>query len=222
MVRNPFILASDGDATLLPLLRENPALASSQDEHGYSLLHATASYNHLQLLDDVITEFKVDINLRDEDGETALFVVETLEAAQALVEKYNIDVTIRNVEGQTAQEKIAEEGDYVEAAVYLKKVELERLVGESSSTTNATGSNAQSSEVRPPPPMPDGVKVNLGTMSQDEVGEVADPEFKRRIDELAARPDFQDEAGQAALKDLITQFLNGDVGEQREVRQRTD
>lgn len=218
-MRNPFILASDGDATLLPLLRENPSIASSQDEHGYSLIHATASYNHLKLLDDIITEFKVDINLKDEDGETALFVVETLEAAQALVEKYNIDITVRNVEGQTAQEKIAEEGDYVEVAVYLKKVELERLVEGSSAATNG---NTTSSEVHAPPPMPEGVKVNLGTMSQDEVGEVADPEFKRRIDELAARPDFQDEAGQAALKELITQFLNGDVGEQREVRQRTD
>ena len=221
-MRNPFILASDGDATLLSLLRENPSIASSQDEHGYSLIHATASYNHLKLLDDIISEFKVDVNLRDEDGETALFVVETLEAAQALVEKYNIDITIRNVEGQTAQEKIAEEGDYVEAAVYLKKVELERLVGESSTAANGTSTTTASSEVHAPPPMPDGVKVNLGTMSQDEVGEVADPEFKRRIDELAARPDFQDEAGQVALKELITQFLNGDVGEQRDVRQRTD
>ena len=221
-MRNPFILASDGDATLLSLLRENPSIASSQDEHGYSLIHATASYNHLKLLDDIISEFKVDVNLRDEDGETALFVVETLEAAQALVEKYNIDITIRNVEGQTAQEKIAEEGDYVEAAVYLKKVELERLVGKSSTAANGASITTPSSEVHAPPPMPDGVKVNLGTMSQDEVGEVADPEFKRRIDELAARPDFQDEAGQVALKELITQFLNGDVGEQRDVRQRTD
>lgn len=222
MVRNPFILASDGDASVLPLIRENPSIASSQDEHGYSLLHATASYNHLKLLDDIVTEFKVDINLRDEDGETALFVVETLEAAQALVEKYGIDITIRNVEGQTAQEKIAEEGDFVEVAVYLKKVELERLVEGSSSTTNGTSISTVSSDVHAPPPMPEGVKVNLGTMSQEEVGEVADPDFKRRIDELAARPDFQDEAGQAALKDLITQFLNGDVGEQRDVRQRTD
>lgn len=218
---NPFILASDGDVALLPLLRQNPALASSQDEHGYSLIHATASYNHLKLLEDIITEFKVDVNLRDEDGETALFVVETLEAAKALVEKFGIDITIRNVEGQSAQEKIAEEGDYVEAAVYLKKVELERLVDGTTAPVAAVN-GGETSDVHPPPPMPDGVKVNLGTMSQDEVGEVADPEFKRMIDELAARPDFQDEAGQTALRELITQFLNGDVGEQRAVRQRTD
>ena len=80
MVPNPFLLAADNSPELLPLLRENPALASAQDDHGYSLIHAAASYNHLNLLRTLVRELHVDVDLKDEDDETALFVVETPDA----------------------------------------------------------------------------------------------------------------------------------------------
>lgn len=83
---NPFLLAADNSSALLSLLRENPRKASLQDEHGYSLVHAAASYNRLDLLRALVREFDVDVNLKDEDDETALFVVETVEAAKLLVE----------------------------------------------------------------------------------------------------------------------------------------
>ena len=87
MAPNPYLLAADNSPELLPLLRSNPALASSQDEHGYSLVHAAASYNHLDLLRALVRDLHVDVNLKDEDDETALFVVETPEAAKVLVEE---------------------------------------------------------------------------------------------------------------------------------------
>lgn len=123
MSANPFLLAADNSPALLPLLRENPSLASEQDSHGYSLVHAAASYNHLDLLRTLIREFNVDVNLRDEDDETALFVVETVEAARALVEELGADITIKGSEGYTAFQKIVEEGDFPEVAEYLKTKE---------------------------------------------------------------------------------------------------
>ncbi|KAM0178755.1 hypothetical protein ACHAPF_003457 [Botrytis cinerea] len=214
---NPFLLAADNSLDLLPLLRSNPALASAQDEHGYSLMHAAASYSHLDLLRALVTEFNVNVDLKDEDGETALFVVETLDCAKLLVEELHANFTIRSAEdGCNARERIEAEGDYPEVAVYLRIKELEAGGG-------LPASNGTDAIVAHPPLVPEGLSVNIGTMNPEEdVGEVIDPEFKRRIDELAARDDFQTPAGQEELRKLITEAITGEVGEGREVRQRTE
>ncbi|TEY56445.1 hypothetical protein BOTCAL_0225g00250 [Botryotinia calthae] len=214
---NPFLLAADNSPDLLPLLRSNPALASAQDEHGYSLMHAAASYSHLDLLRALVTEFNANVDLKDEDGETALFVVETLDCAKLLVEELHANFTIRSAEdGCNARERIEAEGDYPEVAVYLRIKELEAEGG-------LPASNGTDAIVAHPPLVPEGLSVNIGTMNPEEdVGEVIDPEFKRRIDELAARDDFQTPAGQEELRKLITEAITGEVGEGREVRQRTE
>jgi hypothetical protein len=213
MASNPFLLAADNDARLLPLLRSDPSLASSQDEHGYSIMHAAASYNHLDLLRTLVDEFRVNVDLKDEDGETALFVTETVDCAKLLVEELHSDIATRNHEGKTAREKLVEEGDFPEVAVYLRVKELEAQVNGVQTETPTNG-------VHPPPPLPEGVSVNIGSMAPEEVGEVVDTEFRRRIEELAAREDFQGEEGQRQLRELVTEALRGQVNE-RDVRQRT-
>jgi uncharacterized protein len=214
MAANPFLLAADNDARLLPLLRANPSLASAQDDHGYSVMHAAASYNHLDLLRTLVNEFEVNVDLRDEDGETALFVAETVDCAKLLVEEFQADITIQNDEGKTAREKLVEEGDFPEVAVYLRVKELEALV-------NGARSEISTNGLQTPPPLPGGVSVNIGSIAPEEVGEVVDTEFRRRIEELAAREDFQSEEGQRQLRELVTEALRGEVNE-RDVRQRTD
>jgi len=62
--------------------------------------------------------------------------------------------------------------------------------------------------------------VNIGSMAPEEVGEVVDTEFRRRIEELAAREDFQSEEGQQQLRELVTEALRGEVNPERDVRQR--
>jgi hypothetical protein len=211
---NQFLLAADNSPSLLPLLRSDPAIASSQDEHGYSLLHAAASYNHLELLRTLVNEFHVDVNLKDEDGETALFVVETVECAKTLVEELHASISIRGGDGASALEKITEEGDFPEVAVYLRVKELEAGVAR-------VNGDAESS-VNNPLPIPEGVQVNIGTLAPDEIGdEVVDEEFRQRIEELAAREDFQGEDGQTQLRELITEAIRGDIGHERDVRRRT-
>lgn len=217
---NPFLLAADNPNRLLPLLREDPSQASAQDDHGYSLMHAAASYNHLELLRALVSEFHVDVNLKDEDGETALFVAETMDCAKVLVEELHADISIRGDEGKTARERIEEDGDFPEVAVYLRIKELERS-GAQVNGVNPPISNGTNG-VHAPPPLPDGVQVNIGTMvPEEEAGEVVDPEFRRRIEELAQREDFQGEDGQNALRELITEAIRGEVGQGRDVRQRT-
>jgi hypothetical protein len=216
---NLFLLAADNSLNLLPLLRANPSLASAQDEHGYSILHAAASYSHLDLLRTLVHELKVPVDLKDEDGETALFVCETVECARILVGELKADTSIRGEEGKTAREKIELEGDFPEVAAYLSGLEG----GNDASQSNTiNGDGIQSNLLNQALPLPEGVTIDIGTMSQDDVGEeVVDPEFKRRIEELAARGDFQGEEGQRELRQLITEAVRGQVGQEREVRRRT-
>ncbi|KAI1401304.1 ankyrin repeat-containing protein [Hypoxylon fuscum] len=218
MSANPFLLAADNSSALLPLLRENPSLASEQDSHGYSLVHAAASYNHLDLLRTLIHEFHVDANLRDEDDETALFVVETVDAARLLVEELGADITIKGSEGYTARQKIMEEGDFPEVAEYLQsREEASRVQNLLNGTNGANGTNGTI------PPVPEGLNISVSTVTPAEDDELeVDPEFRRRIEQLAERDDFHSEAGQNELRHLIRDAIAEQTSSDRNVRPRQD
>lgn len=211
---NPFLLAAvvpDPDPRLVPLLRSKPALASEQDAHGYSLLHAAASYNHIDLLKLLVTEFHVDINLTDEDGETCLFVTERVDVAKCLVEELHIDINIRNDEDSIAADKIESEQDFPEVATYLKV-----HAGLSRDASSA-------SSVQHPPALPPNVTINVNASTEetsDDLAQEPDPEFRRRIEELATRENFHTEEGQRELRDLITDAVRGVGNEERDVRRR--
>ncbi|KAH8693263.1 ankyrin repeat protein [Talaromyces proteolyticus] len=214
---NLYILAADNPSAVLSALQSDSSQASCQDEHGYSLLHAAASYGHIDLLRALVQEHHVNPNLTDEDGETCLFVSETLEIAKCLVEELGVDPKHANDEGLTAQETIESDGSFPEIVSYLGQI-----------TGGSTSEVAQAlRDVHAPPPLPPNVSVNVGTMTEQEVdgeaGEV-DSEFRRRIAELAAREDFHSEAGQNQLRALVTDAIRG-VGaetQNRDVRQRTE
>lgn len=215
MTPNPFLLAADNSPDLLPLLRETPSLASSQDEHGYSLVHAAASYNHLDLLRALINDFQVPVDIKDEDDETALFVVETPEAAKVLIEELGADPLHRGSEGATAREKIEADADFPAAAVYLRIVELER------ESLRDVADDAIPERIPPPP---QGMKLTMGTMDQDEdIPAEVDPEFRRRIEELAQRGDFDTPEGQADFRKLVEDAIaEQGIGSERQVRSRQD
>jgi len=207
---NPLLLAAttpDPDPRLLPLLRSDPALASKQDAHGYSLLHAAASYNHVDLLRTLVSELGVNVNLIDEDGETCLFVAETVEVAKCLVEDLHIDTTVKNDEGETAAEKIESEDDFADVATYLRLRE-----GIQSS---------QAGRAMPPNMRMDINTVPEAQVSGAEAGE-PDPEFRRRIEDLASKEDFNSDERQQELRDLITDAVRGVSSEERDVRRRME
>ncbi|KAL8748510.1 MAG: hypothetical protein Q9184_007254 [Pyrenodesmia sp. 2 TL-2023] len=215
---NIFILASDNSPQLLPVLRSKPSLASYQDSHGYSLLHAASSYNHHDLLRTLHHELHVNPNICDEDGETPLFVAETVETAQILTEELHCDISHKNDEGITAEEKIRGEGDFVAVADYLKEVRMKDSNG-------VNGEVQEGEEEQRPPPLPPNVTVNMGTATETDVPDEVDPVFRAKIEELAAREDFRDEEGQRRLKELVTEAVRGverGAEEGRDVRRRVN
>ncbi|KAF2088784.1 hypothetical protein K490DRAFT_38061 [Saccharata proteae CBS 121410] len=212
-------LVPDAPHHVLTHLTSHPDLASARDSHGYSLLHAAASYNQLPLLRELVNTYNAPVDILDEDGETPLFSVETVEAARCLVEELGADTGVRNLEGLTAEERIEGEGEWVLVGAYLRDVE--------GSANGGAASGANGDGLRHPPPLPNGLKINMNTVSEEEAGmdqEGADPEFRRRIEELAAREDFQTEAGQAELRALVREAVGGLAGEGqgREVRRRVE
>ncbi|KAI4245449.1 MAG: hypothetical protein L6R40_002510 [Gallowayella cf. fulva] len=219
---NVFLLASDNSAQLLPWLRSHPSAASSQDESGYSLLHAAASWNHPDLLRTLFHEFHVDPDIRDKDGETALFVTETVQIARILVEEMHCDISIANHDELIAEERIRSEGEFVTVADYLKTVRVRRANGSSVTTHESNNVELEQVEEEPLPPLPPNVTVNMGTTTEDEVPEEADPAFRARIEELASRDDFQGVEGQRQLRELVTEAIRGveRESETRDVRRR--
>ncbi|KAB5535182.1 hypothetical protein GE09DRAFT_353994 [Coniochaeta sp. 2T2.1] len=218
MAPNPYLLAADNPAALVDLLRQDPSIASSQDEHGYSLIHAAASYNHLDLLRTLVREYNVPVDLRDEDGETALFVVESVNAAKVLIDELDLDPKIKNDEGQTAPEKIREEDEYPALARHLAQYETGQQNGVDS------GEREEEVNMSLPPP-PEGLSVRVGTMPEqvEEMTMEVDPEFRRRIEELAARDDFDTPEGQARLRQLVEDTIaDQGLGEERNVRPRQE
>ena len=214
---NPYLLAAvtpDPDPRLVPLLRETPALASEQDNHGYSLLHAAASYSHAELLRLLVTEFQVDINLLDEDGETCLFVAEDPNIAKLLVEELKVDVQIQNVDSLTAVQKIEQDEEWPEVAAYL------RLVGGQIASPNGADGESRRSDALAatrPPPLPPNVQMNIRTAAEseltgDETGE-PDPELRKRIEDLAARDDFHTDEGQQELRSIISDAIKSTAAE---------
>lgn len=210
----------DSPSVVLFSLRSFPDLASQQDSHGYSLLHAAASYGHEDLLRALVQELHVSPDLLDEDGETCLFVAENVAIARVIVE-LGVSISTRNSEGQTAAEKLDDEDEQPLVAAYLREATSQSTGAAASTLTQTGGANgsvaaqngtagqSESNGVHPPPPMPNGVKINVGTMDQGEAGEEPDAEFRRRIEELAARDDFQGEDGQRELRNLITDAVTG-------------
>lgn len=131
------------------------------------------------------------------------------------------DIGVRNREGETAEEKIRAEGEWVGVSDYLGGV---RRKGEGVVEGEEKGEGEGREEGPPLPRLPPNVTLNMGVVEENEEEEVADPAFRARIEELAARDDFRDEEGQRRLKELVTEAVRGverDVGaEGRDVRRR--
>ena len=56
------------------------------DPNSYTPMHAAASYAHTDILEYLIS-VGGDINLRDDDGDTPLYVVESVEMAMWMIER---------------------------------------------------------------------------------------------------------------------------------------
>ncbi|TYJ57199.1 hypothetical protein B9479_002114 [Cryptococcus floricola] len=114
--KNLWVAASDGDLERVQYLIENEGCTpNDKDSNSYTPMHAAASYAHIPLLTYLLTSGG-NPNITDDDNETPLFVVESLEVAQFLVGN-GADPAWKNSEGATAGEQLEEEAP--EVAAYL-------------------------------------------------------------------------------------------------------
>lgn len=211
-------LVPDNPELVLSHLGAHPDLASKQDRHGYSLIHAATSYEQSELLRTLIRDYNVDPNIADEDGETCLFNAESVEIARELID-LGVRIDVKNNDGLTAAEKLDDEDEQPRIAAFLRETLQtptgDRQVNGESGTSGNSGApngalaNGNAEEIRTVPRQPDGISVSIGTMSAEDVGGEPDPEFRSRIEELAARQDFEGEESQRELRNLISDAVSG-------------
>lgn len=224
-------------SSLLSTLNQYPHLAHAADTNGYSLLHAASSYSHLEVLRALIrAPFEVDVDLRDTEGETPLFYAETEETARCLVEELGADWKTKNNDDGDVQQSAQQNAEDTEGKEREGWQAVLNYFGSFISSPNSNDQSEEAStqseperpalqgqdmsqgETRRPPPLPPGMTLEMGTINTESNSNdlpPPDPEFKRRIEELAARDDFQTEAGQRELKGLVEEALGGlrdDVG----------
>ncbi|PVU93151.1 hypothetical protein BB559_003431 [Furculomyces boomerangus] len=111
MARNIWIAISNGDLEpVKSFIQNKEATVDSQDDNGYSCLHAAASWKNSE-----ITKYLLDnganVNITDNDGDTPLHMCESAECALLLL-KAGADAKILNNEGKTAVDSILENKEF--------------------------------------------------------------------------------------------------------------
>eukprot|EP00978_Attheya_sp_CCMP212_P019108 scaffold53145_cov50-Attheya_sp.AAC.1 len=99
----PWVAASDGNLNLVQhSLMELNLPVTTSDDNGFTLLHAASSYAQQPVMEWLIQQ-NVNVNAKDNDGDTPLHHCDDVDAARILVETGEADVTIKNEEGNTAR-----------------------------------------------------------------------------------------------------------------------
>ncbi|KAK9368600.1 ankyrin repeat-containing protein [Lipomyces kononenkoae] len=218
---NLWIAASDNNLLVIRALFATKAhTPNDRDPHGYTPLHAAASYSHIELLRYLVSEGG-DVNITDEDGETPLFVVETVEAAKVLIEELGADWKHKNSQGITAQEKfekeVEEDGEPLEAIVeYLKGLEDGEL---------SAADQRLEDELKDAIPGSANVRVAIERapeMEEPDNEEIA--ERRRKVEEL-----LQSDNAEEGIRHLVEEAIRLQLSEEarsssspRAVRQRVD
>lgn len=101
----PFIAASDGDLPLLQhaLLTLNIPV-NTADSNGLTLLHSAASYNQTEIMSWLFTQQSINVNAKDNDGDTPLHHCDNVQAMKTLIEEGKADWKVENDEGNNVLE----------------------------------------------------------------------------------------------------------------------
>jgi ankyrin repeat protein len=98
----PFVAASDGDLDLLKRSLAHLSIPDTiSDSNGLTLLHSAASYNQKEIIEWLLLTQNVNVNAKDNDGDTPLHHCDQVNAARMLIDQGKADYRIKNNEGQT-------------------------------------------------------------------------------------------------------------------------
>ncbi len=104
---NIWVAASDGDMSAVQTFMSAGISVNSQDEHGYSPLHAAVSYGHVELIQFLLSQ-GADIHIVDEEGDCPLLICEDPEVLELLL-SHGAQLTARNAAGEGIVEKVVED-----------------------------------------------------------------------------------------------------------------
>jgi ankyrin repeat protein len=104
---NIWIAASDGDLLQVKQFIQNGVDINSQDDAGYSPLHAAVSYGHGELI-KYLLDNGANVKLPDQDGDLPIHCCETIPAFDLLVEA-GADPMAVNFSGESLHQKLMEE-----------------------------------------------------------------------------------------------------------------
>ncbi|KAF8322540.1 ankyrin [Clavulina sp. PMI_390] len=135
--KNLWIAASDGELERVRV-RMSP---NAPDPNTYTPMHAAASYGHIELLEYLISRGG-DVNVTDEDGDTPIYTVESVQVAQWLVD-HGAMVDRRNNEGVSPIEHLEEE--FPEVSAHLRST---------LTASNPTNASSQTSNIAPASQLP--------------------------------------------------------------------
>lgn len=216
MSANIWVAASDNDiASVARFLSNDPVSVNARDSNGYTPIHAAASYNHIALLKSLVGTHNGNPNITDHDGDTPLFFVETVETARCLVEELGADPSLKNNSGLTAADAIEEDGQFPLVVAYLREQLGEQC--QESAVSSEPGRIAQT---------PEGMELSYSTMEEpSDADALIDMGLRKKIEELSQREDFQSNAVQQELRDLVTSTIQGQLLElevERNVKARQD
>ncbi|KAI9476151.1 MAG: kinase-like domain-containing protein [Benjaminiella poitrasii] len=130
---NLWVAAGDGQLDRVRELIDNGMDINSRDQFGYTAMHAAVSYNQREIAEYLIKE-GANVNIEDFEKDTPLFVAETVEMAQLLLD-HGADPKHRNEEGITPALTAFEEG-WQEVAELLANITNEELPTEEEDTAD--------------------------------------------------------------------------------------
>ncbi|KAK4051851.1 hypothetical protein OIV83_002556 [Microbotryomycetes sp. JL201] len=192
---NIWTAAGEGNFDRVRELVESGTSPAVQDENSYTALHAASSWNHPEILRYLVSERGADINTTDDDGETCLFVCETVDMARLIIEELRGDASHRNNEGLTAANSLEE--DYPEVAAYLRSV-----TGEPApvATVDPDGQAFDEEAQQQPQQRPD-----LDAPTDEILSRV------RQVMQASERGELSEQETETRLREIVTQVVHGQV-----------
>lgn len=178
---------------------------TAADAFTYTPLHAAASYGHLDILRYLLSHSSAPadaVNTTDSDGDTPLFVCESVDTARCLVEEYQANASHKNNEGLTPAQQ-ATENEAEEVAAYLRSVTGETADDPDQEDEDENGVRSSVSQAD-----------NDLNPEQEEHLEAATDQLMARVEEIMTRSeregfDPEDELRNLVSDSVLRQMLEG-------------
>ncbi|KAI0649256.1 ankyrin [Trametes meyenii] len=208
--KNIWVAAGDGDIERVRELIEIHSLSPNvPDPNTYTPMHAAASYGHLDILEYLVSRGG-DVNVTDNDGDTPLYVVESIETARWLVE-HGATVNRQNDEGLSPAQYLEE--DFPAVAAFLENL----------GDANASGPGGNSVEMleQPSQHAQNAASENLTSsllQSVQDVMQRAEAEGREASDD-----ELRQIVGRAVIEGMVTGYgMGSEAGQGREDRNGDD